>query len=29
MERVCIDAEAPNHTPEILGKLLHEVGRPA
>src|SRR5512138_3677270 len=29
MERVCIDAEPPNHTPEILGKLLHEVGRPA
>jgi transcriptional regulator with XRE-family HTH domain len=28
MERVCIDAEAPNHTPEILGKLLNEVGRP-
>ncbi len=29
MERVCIDAELPNHTPDILGKLLHEVGRPA
>jgi hypothetical protein len=29
MERVCIDAEPPNHTPEILEKLLHEVGRPA
>ncbi|WP_179854963.1 helix-turn-helix domain-containing protein [Paractinoplanes atraurantiacus] len=29
MERVCIDAEPPNHTPEILGKLLHEIGRPA
>ncbi|GGN73776.1 transcriptional regulator [Actinoplanes lobatus] len=29
MERVCIDAEPPNHTPEILGKLLNEVGRPA
>jgi hypothetical protein len=28
MERVCIDAEPPNHTPEILEKLLHEVGRP-
>lgn len=28
MERVCIDAEPPNHTPEILGKLLSEVGRP-
>jgi transcriptional regulator with XRE-family HTH domain len=28
MERVCIDAEPPNHTPEILGKLLNEVGRP-
>jgi len=28
MERVCIDAEPPSHTPEILGKLLHEVGRP-
>ena len=27
MERVCIDAEPPNHTQEILGKLLHEVGR--
>ncbi|GAB1643656.1 helix-turn-helix domain-containing protein [Krasilnikovia sp. MM14-A1259] len=27
MERVCIDAEPPGHTPEILGKLLHEVGR--
>ncbi len=27
MERVCIDAEPPNNTPEILGKLLHEVGR--
>ena len=27
MERVCIDAEPPNHTSEILGKLLHEVGR--
>lgn len=27
MERVCIDAEPPNHTPEILGKLLHEIGR--
>ena len=29
MERVCIDADPPNHTPEILEKLLHEVGRPA
>jgi transcriptional regulator with XRE-family HTH domain len=29
MERVCIDAEPPNHTQEILGKLLHEIGRPA
>jgi transcriptional regulator with XRE-family HTH domain len=29
MERVCIDAEPPNDTPEILGKLLNEVGRPA
>jgi uncharacterized protein DUF5753/helix-turn-helix protein len=29
MERVCIDAEPPNHTPEILEKLLTEVGRPA
>lgn len=29
MERVCIDAEPPSHTPEILGKLLSEVGRPA
>lgn len=28
MERVCIDAEPPGHTPEILGKLLNEVGRP-
>jgi len=28
MERVCIDAEPPNHTPEILEKLLQEVGRP-
>ncbi|AEV89046.1 XRE family transcriptional regulator [Actinoplanes sp. SE50] len=28
MERVCIDADPPNDTPEILGKLLHEVGRP-
>jgi hypothetical protein len=28
MERVCIDAEPPNHTPEILEKLRHEVGRP-
>ena len=27
MERVCIDAEPPSHTSEILGKLLHEVGR--
>jgi hypothetical protein len=27
MERVCIDAEPPNHTPEILEKLLTEVGR--
>ncbi|MEV4635715.1 helix-turn-helix transcriptional regulator [Actinoplanes sp. NPDC049548] len=27
MERVCIDAEPPNHTQDILGKLLHEVGR--
>jgi hypothetical protein len=27
MERVCIDAEPPNHTQEILGKLLNEVGR--
>jgi transcriptional regulator with XRE-family HTH domain len=27
MERVCIDAEPPSHTQEILGKLLHEVGR--
>ncbi|GAA1584023.1 helix-turn-helix domain-containing protein [Actinoplanes couchii] len=29
MERVCIDAEPPNDTPEILGKLLNEIGRPA
>ncbi|MEV0901302.1 helix-turn-helix transcriptional regulator [Actinoplanes sp. NPDC049802] len=29
MERVCIDAEPPNDTPDILGKLLNEVGRPA
>ncbi|HEV8173443.1 MAG TPA: helix-turn-helix transcriptional regulator [Actinoplanes sp.] len=29
MERVCIDAEPPNHTPELLEKLLTEVGRPA
>jgi transcriptional regulator with XRE-family HTH domain len=28
MERVCIDAEPPNHTPEILEKLRHEIGRP-
>jgi transcriptional regulator with XRE-family HTH domain len=28
MERVCIDADPPNHTPEILEKLRHEVGRP-
>ncbi|SDT75058.1 helix-turn-helix domain-containing protein [Actinoplanes derwentensis] len=28
MERVCIDAEAPNDTHEILGKLLNEVGNP-
>jgi hypothetical protein len=27
MERLCIDAEPPSHTPEILEKLLHEVGR--
>jgi hypothetical protein len=27
MERVCIDAEPPNHTLEILQKLLTEVGR--
>ena len=27
MERVCIDAEPPSHTQEILGKLLHEVGK--
>ena len=27
MERVCIDAEPPANTQEILGKLLHEVGR--
>jgi hypothetical protein len=27
MERVCIDAEPPSHTQEILGKLLNEVGR--
>ena len=27
MERVCIDAEPPSHTPEILEKLLTEVGR--
>jgi hypothetical protein len=27
MERVCIDAEPPSHTPDILEKLLHEVGR--
>jgi hypothetical protein len=27
MERVCIDAEPPNHTLEILEKLLTEVGR--
>ena len=29
MERVCIDAEPPGHTPEILEKLLTEIGRPA
>ncbi|GGL05744.1 helix-turn-helix domain-containing protein [Mangrovihabitans endophyticus] len=29
MERVCIDAEPPNRTPEILEGLLNEVGRPA
>ena len=29
MERVCIDAEPPGHTPEILEKLMTEVGRPA
>ena len=29
MELVCIDAEPPNSTPEILGKLLDEVGKPA
>lgn len=29
MERVCIDAEAPNDTPETLGNLLNEIGRPA
>lgn len=29
MERVCIDADAPNLTPEILEKLLLEVGRPS
>ncbi|GLY05130.1 MULTISPECIES: helix-turn-helix transcriptional regulator [Actinoplanes] len=29
MERVCIDAEPPNHTTEILGKLLLEVGNPS
>jgi hypothetical protein len=28
MERVCIDAEPPGHTQEILGKLLNEVGKP-
>jgi transcriptional regulator with XRE-family HTH domain len=28
MERVCIDADPPNHTPEILEKLRHEIGRP-
>ena len=28
MERVCIDAEPPNHTPEFLEKLRHEIGRP-
>ena len=27
MERVCIDAEPPSHTPELLEKLLTEVGR--
>lgn len=27
MERVCIEAEPPNHTPELLEKLLTEVGR--
>jgi hypothetical protein len=27
MERVCIDAEPPSHTPDILEKLLNEVGR--
>jgi hypothetical protein len=26
MERVCIDAEPPSHTPDILEKLLNEVG---
>jgi len=28
MERVCIDADPPSHTPEILEKLRHEIGRP-
>jgi transcriptional regulator with XRE-family HTH domain len=28
MERCTIDAEPPSHTPEILEKLLYEVGRP-
>jgi transcriptional regulator with XRE-family HTH domain len=27
MERVCIDAEPPANTPQILDKLLYEVGR--
>ncbi|MDT5031143.1 MAG: hypothetical protein QOC94_1314 [Actinoplanes sp.] len=27
MERVCIDAGPPSHTPDILEKLLNEVGR--
>lgn len=26
MERVCVDAEPPNQTPTILGKILQEMG---
>jgi hypothetical protein len=29
MERVCIDADPPDRTPEILEKLRHEIGRPS
>jgi len=25
MERICVDAEPPNQTPAILGKILHEL----